>query len=286
MELSNEQIIKKLVSVSYQDFITNKWVYPLDAIIKEFNLGDVKDYVDYADDVKDKLNRISYPGKQVVRLYKEKGVLKNADLSSIGIIFVMAEISKTRKNKEMASFFHKISRAVFERVKIFYPEQREIFRREYVFVTKELRHLVKVACENSNNPDLKLELRKVYFSILSDYYSVSCTEDLQLKKTGKINGNYLDYITCSELNDLIEIQKEVVDFMKNHPDQSPLYLANRLANEKRMKFATNHGGCYPINYAPHTLTPKQAYAKFKKVLEEYGLDALSLKKDDDNLKTK
>ncbi|MGN1207876.1 MAG: hypothetical protein ACI4TI_00205, partial [Christensenellales bacterium] len=216
----------------------------------------------------------------------EKGVLKNADLSSIGIIFVMAEISKTRKNKEMASVFHKISRAVFERAKIFYPEQREIFRREYVFVTKELRHLVKVACENSNNPDLKLELRKVYFSILSDYYSVSCTEDLQLKKTGKINGNYLDYITCSELNDLIEIQKEVVDFMKNHPDQSPLYLANRLANEKRMKFATNHGGCYPINYAPHTLTPKQAYAKFKKVLEEYGLDALSLKKDDDNLKTK
>ncbi|MGN1208240.1 MAG: hypothetical protein ACI4TI_02105, partial [Christensenellales bacterium] len=74
MELSNEQIIKKLVSVSYQDLITNKWVYPLDAIIKEFNLGDVKDYVDYADDVKDKLNRISYPGKQVVRLYKEKGV--------------------------------------------------------------------------------------------------------------------------------------------------------------------------------------------------------------------
>ncbi len=283
--MNSEEIVKKLNSVAYQDLITKKWIYPLDAILKEFGFGDVKDYVYYADDVKDKLERISYPCKQVVKLYKNKaGDLVNADLSPIGIMFVMAEISKTRRDKKQAFAFFEIAKTIYDRVKIFYPEQREILRREYVYVTKELRHLVKVACDKAHNPDLKEELRKVYFTILSDYFSVTNTEDLRFKKTGKVNGNYLDYITCTEIWDLIEIQKEVIKFMKEKPLVSPLYYANKLANQKRILFTTYHAGCYPINYAPHTLTPKVAYKEFRNVLEEYGLDAKSLKNDYDNLK--
>lgn len=280
----NEQEIKnKLLEISYKEKINGKRIYPLSDFLKEFGFEKLESYVDDVCAVKVKLDKISYPTKQMFRIYLTKNKIEKVDVNAIGLMFVMAQISKTSKNSKEAKKAYEISKAICNAAKVFYPEKRVILRREYVYVTKELRGLVKQRCESELNADLKASLKKLYSTILSDYYYITDTYYLRMKKTGKPNGNYLDFITASELQDLIEIQKQVVHCLKNYPTENPLYLANRLASEKRLDFCTHHAGCFPFNYAPHTLKPARAYKEFNNLLKEYNLDAKSLKNDDDNL---
>lgn len=281
--MNETEIKQKLLSLSYKERINGKRIYPLSDILKEFGFENIQNYVNDVCAVKVKLDNISYPTKQMFRLYLKKNKVEQIDVDAIGLMFVMAEISKTSKNPNIKTRAFEISKAICDAAKIFYPEKRVILRREYVYVTKELRGLVKQRCETENNAELKASLKKLYSTILSDYYFINDTYYLRMKKTGNPKGNYLDYITASELQDLIDIQKEVIDCIKNYPNDNPLYLANRLSSEKRLSFCTHHAGCFPFDYKPHTFKPARAYKEFNKLLKEYNLDAKSLKKDDDNL---
>lgn len=281
MGFSEEEIKKRLVTLSYKELLNGKKIYPLSDVLKEFKLGNIDDYVEDVCNVKLKLDKISYPTKQMFRVYIKNNKICAIDLNAIGLMFVMAEISKTNRDAKLREKSFQISKTICNAAKIFYPEQRVILRREYVYVTKELRGLVKDLSEN--NANLKYQLKKLYSTILDDYYNINDTYYLRVKKTGNPKGNYLDNITASELKDLIDIQKEVIDCIKNYPNDNPLYLANRLASEKRLSFCTHHAGCFPYEYAPHTLKPNRAYKEFNNLLKEYGLDAKSLRKDEDNL---
>lgn len=281
MVYSDEEIKEKLKGIGYRELINNKKIYPFSEVLKTFNLGEVKDYVKDVCNAKIKLDKISYPTKQMFRVYLRGNKVENFDMNVIGLMFTMAEIAKNCNDKQKQQLAFQISKTICNAAKIFYPEQRVILRREYVYVTKKLRGLVKDMCEN--NANLKYNLRKLYSTILGDYYFINDTYYLRLKKTNNPKGNYLDYITVSELQDLIDIQKEVIKSIQKYPSDNHLYLANRLASEKRLNFCTHHAGCFPFEYVPHTFKPARAYTEFNKLLKSYGLDAKSLKKDDDNL---
>lgn len=281
MKLDSDQIKKKLLDVSYKERINSKRIYPLEDVLKEFGFKDLKEYIKTVCDVKTKLDEISYPTKQMFRLYISKNKIVKIDVNAVGLMFVMAEIAKISKNDEEKENAYKIAKVFSENAKMFYPEQRVVLRREYVYVTKQLRGMIKEISEN--NANLKSSLKKLYSTILNDYYFINDTYYLRLKKTNNPKGNYLDYITVSELNDLIEIQKEVIISLTKYPTDNHLYLANRLASEKRLAFCTHHAGVFPFEYKPHKFKPLRAYKEFYKLLAYYNLDPKSLRKDDDNL---
>ncbi len=280
MNYSEQQIKEKLVDVNYQDKLTGKRIYPFADVLKEFNLGDIQDYIGQICDVKLKLADISYPTKQMFRLYIDKNQIVKVDMNAIGVMFVMAEIAKTTTDPKKKKMAYEISKAIFGAAKIFYPEERVVLRKQYTFVTKALRSRIK---ELSGNLTLKSDLTKLYSTIINDYYKVNDSYYLRMQKTNKTNGNYLDHITVTELQDLIDIQKQVIDYIKDYPTGSPIYFANKLANEKRLSFITRHAGVSPYDYCAHVLTPTKAYNEFNKLLKEYNLDAISLQKDEDNL---
>lgn len=281
MNFDEQQIKEKLVEINYQDKITGKRIYPFGDVLKAFGLGKIEDYLNQILEVKLKLGEISYPTKQMFRLYVDKNKIVKVDMNALGVMFVMAEIAKTAKDEKQKQMAYSISKAIFNAAKIFYPEERVILRRQYTFITKELRSSIKELSQKQDN--LKSDLSILYSVILGDYYFVTDSYYLRMQKTGLSRGDYLNHITVTELSDLIDIQKQIVDYIKEYPGNNPLYLANKLANEKRLQFITRHGGVSPYNYAPHKLTPTKAYKEFNKLLVEYNLVEAKKQKNEKGL---
>ncbi len=278
MNLKDNEIIEKLRKLSYKDEINGKTYYVLNDIVKELDIATEPFAKWCAYNVMLKLKAISYPTAKSF-MVRNNGEIY--DLSPVGLMFTVAEIAKQTQKEEYKPRARRIAQIIKDSQKVFYPEMRVILRKQYTFVTKEFRSRIKELI--SENASLKDQLRSLYSIIIKSYYSLKEAKSINVIKTGKETGNYLDYITCKELQDLIDVQQKVLERLDKNPKGRIEEYIHKLCSEKRMSFYTFYADCYPKQYCPHTLKPKKGYEKFIELLNEYELNAKNLNKDVDNL---
>ena len=280
MELSKQKIKQILDSSSYTNLINNKTFYSLKDFVKENNICDFNYLIQTVNNVKQKLANFSHPQSLTFQVIKtSNNSVKEIYCSSVGLMFVLAEISKNVKNNNTKNFCYIVAKYIASEKESYYPDIRALCRIEYTEVTKEFRSKIKKYLESYNKYELSEQIALIYHTILKNYYYIQgndVKDYLNKLKTNSYNKSYLDFISARELKDLTQIQKMAIKCLENS-NKDILQVITNEAQKRRYNFYTKYSQKFPENYAPHTLTPAKMLKEFTNLLIYYKLDAESLK---------
>ena len=258
------------------DLLKNKTFYSLTDFVKEYEICDDELVMKSAIKVREKLNSLSFPARYSFQIHITKdGKVKNIYANSLGLMLTLCEISKNIKDNLKAKFCTNLAQYIKMSTKIFYPEQRCLLRLEYTETTKNFRNKLNYILKNRYGyGSISSEISLFYNEMIQGYYHKN-KENINEIKSGNYSNIYLDYISCRELKDLIEIHKAAINALDTSVGDAKI-ATRRKAEERRLNFYTHFAGQYPEEYRAHKLKPAKMLKEFDKVLKEYKLDSESV----------
>lgn len=273
------KIKSKLENLIYNSK-NNKSFYSLNDIFKEFKLKNYNESFKIIQNLKKQLIEISYPIKNLMQYKKENNKVYDIYLSQTGVFLVFASLAKYLKTEEEKQICYLISKASYKKDFIFYPENRFLYRQDYIETTKSLRSRVKKIYEYDDYITISERLNTLYHTIICAYYNVENSTELCLKKLNNANKNYLDYISLRELKDLQEIQNKMLFQITKIKSSDYLQIARHEALIKRKNFIADYG-ITPLYYDTHTNKPLTMLKKFNKLRENLNIDEKTLSENID-----